>query len=103
MVDCQLGDVRGDSRDLLSADADHEVVVVGVVGDVAGALLLLEAADPVLEAGRPRQRPLAGERLRISYVRQKPLAVVRLGGECGEMSGRSATSGTSQGSEPFAR
>jgi hypothetical protein len=66
------------------------VVVVRVVADVAGDVGLLEAADPVLEAGRARDRPLAGERLGVAVVRVERLRSVQFSTE---MSGRSATFG----------
>ncbi|MEV8406836.1 hypothetical protein AB0R12_13765, partial [Streptomyces niveus] len=48
-----------DVVDLGLAGADHEVVVGGVVGDVAGAVLLLDAADTVLETRGAGHRPRA--------------------------------------------
>ena len=45
---------------LACAGADHEVVVGRVVGDVAVAVALLQAADAVLEARRCRGPPTAG-------------------------------------------
>ena len=56
--DLQRRDVVGDPGDLRLAQELHPVVVVRVVADVAGDVGLLEAADPVLEAGRSRDRPL---------------------------------------------
>jgi hypothetical protein len=52
-VDLERGDRLGDAVDLRLAQLGHVVVVVGVVGDVAGAVGLLEAADAVLEPGVP--------------------------------------------------
>ena len=69
---------------------------------VAGDVRLLEPADPVLEPGRARDRPRAGERLGVAQVRLERL-VAGLGegrryvGQVGD------TSGISHGSEPFAR
>ena len=60
VVDLELGDVGGDAGDLRRAQPHHQVVVLGVVRDVAGLVLLLEPADPVLEARRPGDRPTAG-------------------------------------------
>ena len=71
IVDLELGDVGGDPGDLLRAQAHHEVVVVGVVRDVAGDVRLLEPADPVLEPGRARDRPRPRERLRVAQVRHE--------------------------------
>ena len=53
VVDLELGDVLRDARDLLRAQSHHQVVVVGVVADVAGDVLLLEPADAVFQAGSP--------------------------------------------------
>ena len=50
------------------AGADHEVVVGGVVGDVAVPVGLLEAADAVLEARRAGDRPRPGEGLLVAQV-----------------------------------
>ena len=61
VVDLERRDARGDPVDLGLAQPDHRVVVRRVVGDVAGAVGLLDAADPVLEPGRARDRPRPGE------------------------------------------
>ena len=67
--------------------AHHEVVVGGVVGDVAVALALLQAADPVLETRPCRARPTGGPasprragRARTRLVALR-VGVVGLGGE----------------------
>jgi hypothetical protein len=84
--------------------ADHEVVVVGVVGDVAGAVGLLDAADAVLEAGRAGHRPGPGQGLRVAqYGRKTRRPAVRLGGEVDRQLGQLGTSGQRHGSEPLAR
>ena len=67
--DLERRDVVGDPGDLRLAQELHPVVVVRVVADVAGDVGLLEAADPVLEAGRAGDGPLPGERLRVALVR----------------------------------
>ena len=102
VVDLELGDVRGDAGHLLGAQADHQVVVVGVVRDRAGDVGLLEAADPVLEARRSPGSPTAG---RASRGRGGTARTPRWPASANgvEMSGRAPTSGISQGSEPFAR
>ena len=74
-------DVVGDAGDLRGADVNHVLVVLGVVADVAGAVLFLETADAVLEPGRAGDRPRAGERLGIAQVGPELVAVVGLGGE----------------------
>ena len=71
VVDLELGDVGGDPGDLRGAQPHHQVVVVGVVRDVARLVLLLEAADPVLEARRPGNRPRPRERLGVALVREE--------------------------------
>ena len=48
---------------LACAQPDHQVVVGRVVGDVAGAVGLLDAADPVLQARRAGDGPRPGQRL----------------------------------------
>ena len=52
IVDRELGNVRRDSLDLLGAHVRLLLVVVRRVRDVAGQRVLLDAADPVLEARR---------------------------------------------------
>ena len=79
IVDLELGNVARDSRDLGGAQAHHAVVVLGVVGDVAGLVLLLQAADPVLEPRRARNRPGPGKRLGVALVREEVVAVVGVG------------------------
>ncbi len=78
-VDFDRIDVVGDVGDLPGPGVDHQLMVVRVVGDVAGDVLLLEPADAVLEARRAGNRPAAGERLRITQIWQILVAGVRLG------------------------
>ena len=82
VVDLGGRQARGDAVDLGLAGAGHEVVVGRVVGDVAGAVGLLQPADAVLQPGRPRDRPRPRQGLRVAQVGQE-LAVrtVGLGGE----------------------
>src|SRR5690606_12317019 len=68
------------------AGAHHVVVVGRVVADVAGAVLLLDAADAVLQAGRAGDGPRAGERALVALERPEHLGavgqrVVRAAGE----------------------
>ena len=81
------------------------LVVLGVVGDVAGHVLLLEPTDAVLQAGCARNRPRPRQRLRITQVGEKlAIVAVRLGGELDvEVAASPAMSGISQGSAPLAR
>ena len=67
------GQRGGDPSTLACADADHQVVVGRVVGDVAVAVGLLEAADAVLEAGCAGDRPRTGQRLLVAQVGQELL------------------------------
>ena len=78
VVDLELGDVLRDPGDLLRAQAHHQVVVLGVVADVAGDVLLLQTADAVLEARCARNRPWPRERLLVAPVGLEVIAV-RLG------------------------
>src|ERR1022692_3178648 len=57
--------------DLRLPQPDHLVVVVGVVGDVARAVGLLDPADPVLEPGRAGNRPRPGQGARVALERQE--------------------------------
>ncbi len=77
IVDLELRDVGGDVRDLLGTQTDHPVVVVGVVGDGAGDVRLLEPADPVGKPRGARHGPGARERLRISQIRMEGISLVR--------------------------
>ena len=51
-------------------------MIIGVVGDGADAVGLLDAADTVLEALRARDCPRAGEGFGISKVRPELLGAV---------------------------
>jgi len=84
VVDLEVG--HGHSVDLGLAQPRHPVVVVGVVGDVAGDIGLLDAADPVLQPRRAGNRPRTGQRLGVALVGVEnpvPLCVnpIGLGGE----------------------
>ena len=57
------------------------LVVGGVVVDVAGDVLLLDAADAVFEAGRAGDRPVSRERLGVTLIRHEAPVDVRLVGE----------------------
>lgn len=63
-------------HDLGLAGADHEVVVGRVVGDVARAVLLLDAADTVLKTRRAGHRPRPGQGLRVALVGPEHLGAV---------------------------
>src|SRR5205085_6355667 len=58
----------GDPVDLGLTDPDHEVVVGRVVGDVAVTVALLQAADPVLQAGGAGDGPRTGQGLLVAQV-----------------------------------
>ena len=99
VVDLQVRDV--DAVDLGLAGADHEVVVGRVVGDVAGAVLLLDAADAVLESRRAGHRPGAGQGLRVALVRPEDLGAVvqrRGSGPVANCTRRSGSSSDARGS-----
>ena len=74
-VDLDRRDLVRDARDLLGAQLHHALVVRRVVGDVAGDVLLLEAADAVLEARRARDRPGARQGLGVAPVGLEVLGV----------------------------
>ena len=76
VVDLEERDVLGDAGDLVLAQVDHALVVDPVVGHVAAAVGLLEAADAVLEAGQSRGGPGAGQGLRIADVGPERLGPV---------------------------
>ena len=65
----------GDARDLGRTQLGHPRVVGAVVGDVAASVGLLQTADPVLEAGRPGDRPRPREPL-VAAVRQERRAPI---------------------------
>src|SRR2546422_5129253 len=50
-------DVVGDAGNLRGARANHVLMVRGVVTDVSGDVLLLDAADTVFQTGCAGQRP----------------------------------------------
>src|SRR5581483_8892290 len=81
LVDLEGRDVLGDPGHLGRPEADHLLVVVGVVGDVARPVLLLDAADAVHEAGGPGGGPRPGQGLGGAQVAPEVVAVVVLGGE----------------------
>ena len=58
-----FGDLRGPR-------VDHVLMVGRVVADVAGDVLLFQAADAVLQAGRAGERPGPGQPL-VALVRQE--------------------------------
>ena len=57
VVELDGGNVVCDAGYLLGAQADHQLVVYGVVRDIAAAVGLFEAADAVHQARGPRERP----------------------------------------------
>ena len=78
-VEVRLGGIEsvGDAPHLLGARAHHLLVVLRVVADVAGESVLLQSADPVLEAGRSRNGPRPRELL-VALVREESR---RVGGD----------------------
>ena len=61
---------RAEGRRDRGAGSRHQVVVVGVVRDVARFIRLLETADPMLEPRRARDRPRPRESRRVALVRR---------------------------------
>ena len=94
--DLEVRDV--DAGDLRRAQVGHALVVLAVVGDRAGAVLLLQAADPVREARACRGPPTAapgGRRASRAGTAAPPAGFVR---KFGSIAGRSAASGSFHGS-----
>ena len=87
IVYLQIRDRLGDGIDLCLAQTNHVVVVVGVVGDIARTVGLLQASDAVLKPGGSRNRPRPGKGLGISLVGPKLFGAVVVGvvGNCGEV------------------
>src|SRR5688500_11680113 len=56
-----VGQAVGDSQYLVGADVRHRLVVGRRIIDMAGADILLDAADPVHQAGRAGPDPDPGE------------------------------------------
>ena len=67
--DVLLGDEVGDAVDLGFARVGHFLMVGRVIGDLARAIVPLDAADPVGQAGGPGLDPNAFQRLLIPRVR----------------------------------
>ena len=68
LIDRLLGDVVRDAGDLLVPRVGHALMVLGIVGDVARIVVLLEPADAVFEAGGARPDPGPGQRLRVPPI-----------------------------------
>ena len=66
VIDFEIG--HHDAVDLRLPQPDHLVVVGTQIGDVAGAVGLFQSADSVFEPGRPRDRELPCQRLRIACI-----------------------------------
>src|SRR5688572_8515792 len=60
-ADLLFREAVGDAEDLVGADIGHRLMVGRSVIDMAGADILLDAADPVGETGRARLDPDPGE------------------------------------------
>jgi len=80
VVHHELGDVVRDPRDLGLPELCHAFVVLGVVGDVAGDVLLLQPAHAVAQAGRAGDGPGPGQVL-VAQVRHEAVVVIGRGGE----------------------
>ena len=82
-----IGDALRDPVDPGRAHVGHALVVVRVVGDVAGVVALLDSSHPVLEPRRARAHPRAGEGVRIPEVRMEALGIRAEGGREGLVAG----------------
>ena len=80
VVDIDGWNIVGDLRHLGRPQVGHPLVVLGVVGDVAGDVLLLQATDPMFQARRTGNGPWTGQIL-VSQVTHEPIVVVDLRGE----------------------
>ena len=73
-IDGLRGNVQGDVGHLLGPQIDHVLVVRRLVIDVAGDVLLFQAADAVHQARRAGNRPRAGQAL-VAGVGMEHVAV----------------------------
>ena len=70
--DLLFGDEIGDAVDLGFSRVGHLLVVGGVVGDLAGIVIPLDAADPVGQAGRSWLDPDPLQRVGFARVGVDP-------------------------------
>ena len=96
-VDRERRQLALDVRDPLGAQARHRRVVGGVVGDVAGAVLLLQPADAVRDARRAGRRPRP-HAARVARVGQERFASIRLPPAPARTPGRSPAATPRRGS-----
>ena len=77
---CDLlrGDELCDALDLLRAQTAHLLVVVRIVANVTGLVLLLEAAEAVLQSGHSGDGPGAGEGLRVPGIGHETVGIDRM-------------------------
>ena len=66
VIDFEIG--HHDAVDLRLPQPDHLVMVGSQIGDIAGAVGLLQSADAVFEPGRPGDRELPCQRFRIAGI-----------------------------------
>src|SRR5439155_22636966 len=71
--DALWGNVARDPCDLVRARLGHARVVVGIVGDVTGVIISLEAADAMLELRGAGLHPRPRQRLGIAQERMESL------------------------------
>src|SRR5271169_3678438 len=76
VVDLDRRDVGRDAGDLVATEVHHALVVDPLVGDVPGAIRLLQAAYAVLQARYARRRPRTGQGLGIAHVGPERLGAV---------------------------
>ncbi len=72
-----IGNFLRDGCDLRRPDAHHIFVVQRLIVDVAGGLLLLQAADAMFEPGSSRNRPRPRQSLRVSLVGKESIRIAR--------------------------
>ena len=81
VVHLELGDVARDPGHLRARSRTIRSWLSGSYEIVAGAVCLLQPADPVLEAGRAGHRPRPRQRLGVARVGQELVSAVRRGRE----------------------
>src|SRR5690606_37433979 len=80
-VDLDRGDVVGDVRHLPRPGVGHQLMIGGVVGDVAGVGVLLQAAESVFESRCPGNGPGTREGLEFAQIGEEAVVGVADGGE----------------------
>ncbi len=68
--------VLGHVLHLLRPDLHHLLVVLRVVGDIAGLVFFLQPPEAMLQIGRAGPGPDTGQRLRVAHIRQELVVAV---------------------------